>query len=79
MTTKIVNGGFIISKSLDKYQMASYDRKQAEKPDEGVSATQICKIAARLDRINSAIRGIKLEIPSDDELIADEVEDEKDD
>ena len=79
MTTKIVNGGFIISKSLDKYQMASYDRKQAEKPDEGVSATQISKIAERLKRINSAIHGTTVEIPSEDEIIADEVEDEKDD
>ena len=79
MTTKIVNGGFIICSSLDKYQMASYDSKQAEKPDEGVSATQISKNAARRDRMNKAIHGIKVEIPSDDELIADEVEDEKDD
>lgn len=79
MTTKIVNGGFIISKSLDKYQMASYDRKQAEKPDEGVSATQICKITERLRRLNNAIHGIIEEKPLKVELIADEVEDEKDD
>ena len=79
MTTKIVNGGFIISKSLDKYQMASYDKRQAEKPDEGVSATQICNSTETLRRLNNAIRGIIEETPLKVKLIADEVEDEKDD
>lgn len=79
MTTKIINGGFIIRKSLDKYQMASYDRRQVEKPDEGVSATQICNSTETLRRLNNAIRGIIEEKPLKVKLIADEVEDEKDD
>jgi hypothetical protein len=78
MTTKIVNGGFII-KSLDKYQMASYDKRQAEKPDQGISATQINSSTERLRQLNNAIRGIIEEKPLKVKLIADEVEDEKDD
>ena len=47
MKDEIINGGFIWRDSLDKYQEALYYKKQAEKPDEGISARQIKASAYR--------------------------------
>jgi len=41
MKNEIINGGVIWRDSLDKYQEALYYKKQAEKPDQGISARQI--------------------------------------
>ena len=47
MKNEIINGGFIWRDSLDKYQEALYYKKQAKKPDEGISARQIKASASR--------------------------------
>ena len=41
MKNEIINNGFIWRDSLNKYQEALYYKKQAEKPDQGISARQI--------------------------------------
>ena len=41
MKNEIINGGFVWRDNLDKYQEALYYKKQAEKPDQGISARQI--------------------------------------
>lgn len=47
MKNEIINGGFIWRDSLDKYQEALYYKKQAEKPDQGISARQINNAISR--------------------------------
>ena len=65
MKNENINGGFVWRDSLDKYQEALYYKKQAEKPDQGISARQI----------KAAREGKSVSI----KLIVDEVKDEKDD
>ena len=58
MKNEIINGGVIWRDSLDKYQEALYYKKQAEKPDCGISARQIKATRERkLDSINVKAKG----------------------
>ena len=57
MKNEIINGGFIWRDSLNKYQEALYYKKQAEKPDSGITARQIKTSVSRSRNVDELIIG----------------------
>jgi hypothetical protein len=57
MKNEIINGGFIWRDSLNKHQEALYYKKQAEKPDSGITARQIKASVSRSRKVDELIIG----------------------
>ena len=57
MKNEIINGGFIWRDSLNKYQEALNYKKQAEKPDSGITARQIKASVSRSRNVDKLIIG----------------------